>query len=84
MIAADGDGDGLIEYPGTGNFGERPRRRDGRPIGGTRSTSATEDAFSNALAYRAATMFGRSRAPAGARRRRRPLRFQCRQAPPNL
>jgi hypothetical protein len=57
MFAADKDGNGLIEYPGTGNFGDRPRREK-RPANWWDTINfGHEDAFSNALAYRAATMF---------------------------
>lgn len=59
MFAADKDGNGLIEYPGTGNFGDRP-------LGNRRPSNwwdtinfGHEDAFANALAYRAATMFAK-------------------------
>ena len=57
MMAADKDGNGLIEYPGTGNFGERPKR-DRRPSNWWDTINfGHEDALGNALAYRAATMF---------------------------
>ncbi len=57
MFAADKDGNGLIEYPGTGNFGDRPKR-DRRPANWWDTINfGHEDAFANALAYRAATMF---------------------------
>jgi len=57
MFAADKDGNGLIEYPGTGNFGDRPLRVR-RPANWWDTINfGHEDAFSNALAYRAATMF---------------------------
>lgn len=57
MFATDKDGNGLIEYPGTGNFGDRPLR-DKRPSNWWDTINfGHEDAFSNALAYRAATMF---------------------------
>jgi hypothetical protein len=57
MFAADKDGNGLIEYPGTGNFGDRPRR-ERRPANWWDTINfGHEDAFSNALAYRAATLF---------------------------
>ena len=57
MFAADREGNGLIEYPGTGNFGNRPRR-ERRPANWWDTINfGHEDAFSNALAYRAATMF---------------------------
>jgi hypothetical protein len=57
MFAADRDGNGLIEYPGTGNSGDRPTRTR-RPANWWDTINfGHEDAFSNALAYRAATMF---------------------------
>ncbi len=57
MFAADTDGNGLIEYPGTGNFGDRPLTAR-RPANWWDTINyGHEDAFSNALAYRAATMF---------------------------
>jgi len=57
MFAADKDGNGLIEYPGTGNFGDRPKT-DRRPANWWDTINfGHEDAFANALAYRAATMF---------------------------
>ncbi len=57
MFAADKDGNGLIEYPGTGNFGDRPLR-DRRPSNWWDTINfGHEDAFANALAYRGATMF---------------------------
>ena len=57
MFAADKDGNGLIEYPGTGNFGDRPETNR-RPANWWDCINfGHEDAFSNALAYRGATMF---------------------------
>ena len=57
MFAADKDGNGLIEYPGTGNHGDRPKR-DRRPSNWWDTINfGHEDAFANALAYRAAMMF---------------------------
>ena len=57
MFASDKDGNGLIEYPGTGNFGTRPLANK-RPSNWWDTINfGHEDAFSNALAYRAATMF---------------------------
>ena len=56
MFAGDKDGNGLIEYAGTGNYGDRPRA-DRRPANWWDTINfGHEDAFSNALAYRAATM----------------------------
>ena len=57
MLAADKDGNGLIEYPGSGNFGDRPLREK-RPANWWDTINfGHEDAFANALAYRAAVMF---------------------------
>lgn len=57
MFAGDKDGDGLIEYPGSGNFGDRPTRQR-RPANWWDTINfGHEDAFSNALAYRAGTLF---------------------------
>jgi hypothetical protein len=57
MMAADNDGNGLIEYPGTGNYGDRPLA-DKRPSNWWDTINfGHEDAYANALAYRAATMF---------------------------
>ena len=57
MFAADKNGNGLIEYPGTGNFGDRPKT-DRRPANWWDTINfGHEDAFANALAYRGATMF---------------------------
>jgi hypothetical protein len=57
MFASDKNGNGLIEYPGTGNFGDRPKT-DRRPANWWDTINfGHEDAFANALAYRGATMF---------------------------
>jgi hypothetical protein len=57
MFASDKNGDGLVKYPSTGNFGDRPKR-DRRPANWWDTINfGHEDAFANALAYRAATMF---------------------------
>ncbi len=57
MFASDKDGNGLIEYPGTGNYGDRPLA-DRRPSNWWDCINfGHEDAFANALAYRAATLF---------------------------
>jgi hypothetical protein len=57
MFASDKNGNGLIEYPGTGNFGDRPKT-DRRPANWWDTINfGYEDAFANALAYRAGTMF---------------------------
>jgi hypothetical protein len=56
MFASDKDGNGLIEYPRTGNFGDRPRG-DRRPSNWWDTINfGHEDAFANALAYRAGTL----------------------------
>ena len=57
MFAADKDGNGLIEYPGTGNFGDRPREGKSPSNWWDLINFGHEDAYANALAYRAATMF---------------------------
>jgi hypothetical protein len=57
MMAADKNSNGLIEYPGTGNFGDRPLA-DKRPSNWWDTINfGHEDAYSNALAYRACQMF---------------------------
>ncbi len=57
MFAADKNGNGLIEYPGTGNFGDRPLGEK-RPSNWWDTINfGHEDAYANALAYHAATMF---------------------------
>jgi len=57
MIAGDLDGDGLLEYPGTGNFGDRPLRNR-RPANWWDTINfGHKDAFANALAYRACQAF---------------------------
>ncbi len=57
IFAADKDGNGLIEYPGTGNYGDRPLA-DKRPANWWDTINfGHEDAFANALAFHAATMF---------------------------
>ena len=55
IFATDKNGNGLIEYPQSGNFGERPTP-DRRPANWWDTINfGHEDAFSNALAYHAAT-----------------------------
>jgi hypothetical protein len=57
MMAADKDGNGLIEYAGTGNYGDRPLP-DKRPSNWWDTINfGHEDAYANALAYRACRMF---------------------------
>lgn len=57
MMAADHDGNGLIEYPGTGNYGDRPLA-DRRPANWWDTINfGHEDAYSNALAYHACRQF---------------------------
>jgi len=57
MMAADHDGNGLIEYPGSGNYGDRPLT-DKRPSNWWDTINfGHEDAYANALAYRACRMF---------------------------
>ena len=58
MSAGDTDGDGLLEYPGTGNYGDRPLREK-RPSNWWDTINfGHKDAFANALAYRAFQEFG--------------------------
>jgi hypothetical protein len=57
MFASDKDGNGLIEYPGTGNYGDRPLAEKRSANWWDTINFGHEDAFGNALAYRAATMF---------------------------
>lgn len=57
MMARDTDGDGLIEYPSTGNYGDRPKR-ERRPANWWDTINfGHEDAYSNALIYHAARRF---------------------------
>ena len=56
MFAADKNGNGLIEYPHTGNFGDRPTRAKRPGNWWDTINFGHEDAFSNALAYRAGCM----------------------------
>jgi hypothetical protein len=57
MLQADKDGNGLIEYPGSGNLGDRPTS-DRRPSNWWDTINfGHEDAYANALAYRACTRF---------------------------
>ena len=57
MLAADKDGNGLLEYPSTGNFGDRPRG-DRRPSNWWDTINfGHEDAYANALAYHACREF---------------------------
>jgi hypothetical protein len=57
MMAADKNGNGLIEYPATGNFGDRPSNNK-RPANWWDTINfGHEDAFSNALAYHACCRF---------------------------
>ena len=57
MVARDTDGNGLIEYPSTGNTGDRPLR-DKRPANWWDTINfGHEDAYSNALIYHAARRF---------------------------
>lgn len=58
MFAADQDGNGLIEYPATGNSGDNPTEKDRRPANWWDTIGfGHEDAYANALAFRAATLF---------------------------
>lgn len=57
IFATDHDGNGLIEYPRDGNFGNRPQA-DSRPANWWDTINfGHEDAYANALAFRAATQF---------------------------
>jgi hypothetical protein len=57
MLAADTNGNGLIEYPGTGNYGDRPLREK-RPANWWDTINfGNEDAYANALAYQACVLF---------------------------
>jgi hypothetical protein len=57
MFASDKDDNGLLEYPGTGNFNDRPLR-DRRPSNWWDTVNfGHEDAYANALAYHAAARF---------------------------
>jgi hypothetical protein len=57
MAAEDIDGDGLLEYPGTGNFGDWARD-DKRPSNWWDTINfGHKDAYANALAYHAWRMF---------------------------
>jgi hypothetical protein len=57
MMATDHDGNGLIEYPATGNYGDRPTA-DRRPSNWWDTINfGHEDAYANALAYRACSLF---------------------------
>ena len=57
MMAGDCDGDGLLEYPATGNFGDRPLAEK-RPSNWWDTINfGHKDAFANALAYHACRMF---------------------------
>jgi len=54
MLAGDSDGNGLIEYPLSGNSGSWPKRIKVRPANWWDTIGfGHEDAYSNALAYRA-------------------------------
>jgi hypothetical protein len=57
MMARDHDGNGLIEYEATGNYGDRPLRTK-RPSNWWDTINfGHEDAYANALAYRACRQF---------------------------
>jgi hypothetical protein len=59
MLATDKDGNGLIEYPSTGNFNDRPRENR-RPANWWDTINfGHEDAYANALAYHACREFAR-------------------------
>ncbi len=55
MLSADSDGNGLMEYPATGNYGDRPLRTK-RPSNWWDTINfGHEDAYANALIYHAAS-----------------------------
>jgi hypothetical protein len=57
MLAADKDGNGLVEYPGSGNFNDRPRT-ERRPANWWDTINfGHEDAYANALTYHACKLF---------------------------
>ncbi len=57
IFEMDRDGNGLIEYPPSGNYGERPSS-ERRPANWWDTINfGHEDAYANALTYRAATQF---------------------------
>ena len=59
MVACDEDSNGLIEYPSSGNYGDRPQR-DRRPSNWWDTINfGHEDAYSNALIYHAARLFAK-------------------------
>ena len=61
MFASDRDNNGLIEYPTSGNYGDRPTDKR-RPANWWDTINfGHEDAFANALACRGATMFAITR-----------------------
>jgi hypothetical protein len=65
MLATDKDGNGLIEYPGTGNFNDRPLENR-RPANWWDTINfGHEDAYANALAYHACREFARLAAETG-------------------
>jgi hypothetical protein len=65
FLATDKDGNGLIEYPASGNYGDRPVT-ERRPANWWDTINfGHEDAYSNALAYRALTLFAQVARKAG-------------------
>jgi hypothetical protein len=57
MLATDKDGNGLVEYPATGNFGDRPKENR-RPSNWWDTINfGHEDAYANALTYHACREF---------------------------
>ena len=57
IFEMDRDGNGLIEYPSSGNYGDRPTGKR-RPANWWDTINfGHEDAYANALAFRAATQF---------------------------
>ena len=59
MMAMDRDGNGLIQYPASGNYGDRPTAGR-RPSNWWDTINfGHEDAYANALAYRACLLFAK-------------------------
>jgi hypothetical protein len=60
MLDGDVDGDGLLEYPATGNFGDRPTRTR-RPSNWWDTINfGHKDAYANALAYHACRQWAKT------------------------
>jgi len=59
MLAADMDGNGLLEYPSSGNYGDRPTTERHPANWWDTINFGHEDALSNALAYQASEQLSR-------------------------